>query len=320
MLGVGAALFAVGALTGYAFTSGWGAANRAGNATLLHTQVEEVLISVPEFGGLEGAAVMPDVRGLSQDEAMQVLVDAGVPEQIVTTAERSAAGEPGTVIQQSPVFGSPNPATVLLVISTEATVPEVVGRSAQSGVDALQGMGARVIQEKVFVPGATVGFITETIPAAGTRLPETITFRIADTPVERVLAEVSTVVGYVSNYSDVVVDGVTYASGFQVGAGSEPTQIAWNLNNAATLLRGKLGLDPDQTEEQSARIEFFADGELIHTQDITTATPTDFEIDVSGVGTLMLVVTNTREESYSVRAAFYDATLVGSYTQMGLLP
>jgi hypothetical protein len=318
IVGASGLALAVLALTGWAFASGWASANRAGNATKEHAQAESVLIALPDYAGSEGAVVMPDVRGLDLDTAMQVLADAGVPEQIISTTERPAAGDPGVVVQQTPVFGASNPAGVLLVVSIEATVPDVVGQTAGNGVDALQGMGVRVIQQKVYVPGAKPGTITSTEPQAGAHLPETIIFKIADTPVERNLSELTVSGSSISKATDVVVGGVTYKTAFYLSAAKDPRETSWNLGGGAVELTGKLALRNAPEAGDAARVEILADGKVLGTYNVTSLDTTDIALNVSDVTSLVIRVTDTSTpNAYGIGIAFYDFKVLGSYDQMG---
>ncbi|MFT4299864.1 MAG: PASTA domain-containing protein [Aeromicrobium sp.] len=304
-----------------AFVAGWAIANRAGNATQQHQVADSVLIAVPDFGGAS-AGLMPDVRGLGREEATQALVDAGIPASVISTEERPAAGPSGIVVQQSPVFGHANPTSVLLIVSIPAVVPDLTGLTLREAIDALNGMGARVLQEKVYDPAATVGNVVASSPAAGSPLPETITLSVADKAGERLLGERSAIDGYVSHESDGVFGGKQYASIMSMSASSSAESAAWALNTGAARLTTQVALEDPEPGDQAV-VRVFGDGVPLGSVTVGSATPVSLDVPLSGVGTLTIEVQRigTDDSSWSsVEVVLLDAKLLGSYDQLQRLP
>lgn len=110
------------------------------------TEVEEgdtVLLTVS--GGVRQVAV-PDVRGMSLDEATEELKDAGLRVGEVTTEEDPEA-EPDEVLGQSHPPGSTVDARTqidLVVASGTSTVPNVIGFSQEDAEDQLSAAGFNV--------------------------------------------------------------------------------------------------------------------------------------------------------------------------------
>jgi hypothetical protein len=94
---------------------GWWAANRTLVAS--HENTIEQHDAAP-VAALESS--MPDVRGLTQDEAAQVLADSAFPPSIIIHEEAPSELPEGTVVAQSPVFGTPSLTEILIGVAVAA--------------------------------------------------------------------------------------------------------------------------------------------------------------------------------------------------------
>ena len=114
---------------------------------------------------------MPEVVGLSELDAKQLLTDAGAERIEVKT---KASSEPeGTVIAVSPEAGQPfvSRSTVTLTVAVPFTVPDVVGKKESDAVDELSEAGLNA--EVSYVTSVeTVRTVVETSPAAGETIEE----------------------------------------------------------------------------------------------------------------------------------------------------
>ncbi len=114
---------------------------------------------------------IPDVSGLSQVDATQVLANAGF--RVAATTEPSSTVPNGQVIRTQPGAGTPaaKDSTVTLVISSgprQATVPDVVGQSQSSATSTLEGDGFKVEVVVVTSPGSAGRVISQN-PTGGSR-------------------------------------------------------------------------------------------------------------------------------------------------------
>jgi hypothetical protein len=320
--GIAAGVAAVAAFGAFAFVSGWGASNRAGNATAPHAAPEPVLIAVPEYGQRAGV-LMPDVRGLNQAEARQALSDAGVPGEIVAVEERPAAGVPGVVIQQTPVQGVSidNAAQVLLVVSTPAVVPDVVGLTPAEGASELMGMGVRVNQVRVYAPGAQIGRIVSTVPGSGAGLPEEIVFNVADKAAELQLADKEPTTSRPSTSSQVEINGVQYEREISLTGNEDPATTSWLISGNGVEMLGSAALNRRADDDDQAVLRILGDGRELHRVTLTSKTPVALPtINVSGVQTLTVTVTAVQKAGEtrprSVTVSLLDLKLLGSYDQI----
>ena len=117
-----------------------------------------------------GVAV-PDVSGLKQAAANSTLVNAGFVVKVVSQSSTSVAK--GTVIDQNPSAGvnAQSGATVSITVSTgpsTASVPDVIGKTQASAVNALTSAGF-LTQVILQTGGGTSGDVIDQSPASGTK-------------------------------------------------------------------------------------------------------------------------------------------------------
>ena len=63
---------------------------------------------------------MPDVRGLSEDDARQVIVDAGFDPGVIKVLQVPSVSPAGNVVKQTPVSQTVNPASITLSLPSPA--------------------------------------------------------------------------------------------------------------------------------------------------------------------------------------------------------
>jgi len=130
------------------------------------TQLDEgqtVTISISS-----GRLAVPDVTALPVQQAQQRLTDAGFQSEV----NRVASSRPkGIVVEQSPVAGvtAVRGTTVKLSVSSGAkpvVVPQVVGQTQGSAVNALTGVGLKAVLHNV-LSAKPAGIVVAQKPAAG---------------------------------------------------------------------------------------------------------------------------------------------------------
>ncbi len=122
--------------------------------------------------GVGISRLVPDVEGLSLEEARAKLSAAGIDQ--LRLEYQNASEEKGTVIAVSPVAGTKVNAedVVTLVVAQPYTVPDVVGLAEDAALAALERAG--LSGNVSYVPSEDVdaGRVVATDPAAGTELRE----------------------------------------------------------------------------------------------------------------------------------------------------
>lgn len=290
--------------------SGWAAANTLRVAEQDVTPPEVVTVRLPDYQS-DRSVRMPDVRGLSRAEAEQTLVDAGIPAELITVEERPAAGPVNSVIQQSPVFGTPSPSLVHLVTSLEATVPEAVGRPAAEVIVDLQNLGARIIQVRDYVPGVAAGEVVSVNPEPGKPVPAEVRLVVGDSPISRPLADRDTLDGHASTSTDTVQGGVRFDTSVSLSVREDSESTAWDLGGEFAELTGQLALDSESSETGAALVIVRGDGKEIARLTLSSASPQDFSWAVRGVQTLSIErMRQGKEDAPEIR--LLDPVLLGS--------
>lgn len=110
---------------------------------------------------------MPDVVGLTVQQALEALADVGLDPGAVAVEERPWVGEVGRVVVQQPVRGTSDPDEVLLSVAEEASTPDIVGLSSADARAALEEIGVRAQVSEVAAPGVEPGTVVATQPGAG---------------------------------------------------------------------------------------------------------------------------------------------------------
>jgi serine/threonine-protein kinase len=113
---------------------------------------------------------VPDVKGKTQDEATQILSDAGLvpsPKQV-----ENGDVEEGKVIDTDPAAGTPVDRGTTIVINVSAppntvAVPDVTNQPADQAQSALEGAGFKVNRTEEASDSVAQGNVIRTEPAAG---------------------------------------------------------------------------------------------------------------------------------------------------------
>ena len=153
----------------------------AQNETLAPITVEAVIDRPVTVAGASGAALghMPGVLGLPLDQARRVLFNSGVAAGAITVTQRPTALEPGLVVLQEPAAGSVLADAVLLVVSTEAAVPDMAGMPLEEAEAALADLGANPTVQRRSNSGVRPGIVLSSDPTAGKTLGRSIVLYVS---------------------------------------------------------------------------------------------------------------------------------------------
>ena len=146
------------------------------NEALAPIAVEAVIdrpvsVAVPANAALGN---MPGVLGLPLDQARRVLFNSGVTAAAITVTQRPTALEPGSVVLQEPAAGTALADAVLLVVSTEADVPEMVGMPLEEAEVLLVDLGTNPTVQRRSNSGVQPGIVLGSDPPAGNTLGRSI--------------------------------------------------------------------------------------------------------------------------------------------------
>ncbi|WP_328435347.1 PASTA domain-containing protein [Nocardia puris] len=270
----------------------------ANNTRLAHTTVDAADATnggdAPAVDAPAESGAVPDVRGLTEDVARQVLADSGSSSARVTTDVRPYAGLPGIVIEQQPAFGALNPETVTLTISAPAAVPAVDGRTEAEIRSQLIELGTQPVFVRRYVPDVAPGTVLGIEPAPGQDLTDTVTVTVADSPAT----------AYVSDLR-ASENGCSTGSYTQAGAkrdnalscsvntrpGARPRATMWEFAGAVDELELTFGLPTDTEPGSSVRVEIFVDGRPSGTVDVAFGSTETLTARISGALQVSMVIT-----------------------------
>lgn len=308
-----AALYSI-ALIGAGVIIGWVAFSRT-TPTPPTTEVVQVPI-VPETSD---EVTMPDVRGLDESTARTALTDSGIPADVITVATRPAAGTVGVVVIQDPAYGTAAPTQVLLTVSTEAAVPDVIGQPEDDATTELMALGARVEVKREYDPNTDPGLVLATDPKAGKPITDAVTLTVAETAGSAYLTQLPTVDG--SNRcstTTAILGGQQYDQSLECSAGIQPTDYTWLLADKTTTFEATIGVPDDGDQTATATVEILVDGTRKTSGTVSYTKPLPVTVDTKG-GT-QLTVRLTRPEttddtgfsSSSTTVVIADGRLLGS--------
>lgn len=211
------------------------------------TGVVRVEVDRPVAAAGEAATddVMPSLIGLTEDDARQGLLQLGLAGDAVIVEPTPAAGQAGLVLRQEPGPGETLVDTATVAISAPATVPDLIGVEERKARDDLATLGARVVVNAVYDPGATVGTVTVMSPKPGEPLVDAVEVTLAAPP-SSVFATTLDRVEDSCGSGEVVSGTVAYDDAFtcSVSAGSDDADvIEWVLNKEVSTFEFVLGQD-----------------------------------------------------------------------------
>ena len=266
LIGVGG--LGVGAWAGWSFLAKSEAA-RTGEALALEPA------PIPSFAAGD-TVTMLDLRGTTRAAAEQILADLGVTTDQIAVTERPWAGQTGLVLAQSPPYGSPEPQSAEIEISTVAKVPDPGDIALLAYIPQLEDLGAQVTLTRVYDPEATPGAIMEVTPAPGEVLPAQVEIVVAADPATVNVSELSAVDGSCS-IRDNQVDGVTTTGAIQCSAREDVRSLSYLVNRNTDRVSGWAGISDFADESAKMKVEIFADAELLGTLNLAYGQRVPFE-------------------------------------------
>ena len=317
------ASFLLGAMFLAGTAAGWQLFDeRVGGRELTDTAEPEVVeVRVPTLLGDASVAVMPDVRGLAEEVALEILADTVLAGEQPIRSEMPWAGPAGIVIEQRPPFGVHNPPGVELTLSVPATVPEAVGRAVGEVVDELEAVGATVEVERRFESGVDADRVLEIEPASGSPVP-TVVRIVASEPAGSIsLASQDLVEGRCTR-TERTVDAIEYGDALACSAGRTSGQWAWLLSRAVDRVAGTVGLPDDGPTDTGVRLVFLADGVPVEEVVLTYGSAVEVSMPTADVLRLELQAVLADGEEADLRTAEFvlaDLRMTGSADDLARL-
>ena len=267
----------------------------------------EVIAAPTDAAG--GVPVLPDVRGLLLVDAQQAVVDAGLPLDVVETADAPSALAAGTVLRQDPVGGTSKVSKVTLYVSVPGAVPDLVGRTADEARTALLQLGAEFEQQQVFDPGAAEGTVLALDPPPGSPLASTITVTVAGPAASIFLADLRPIEGGCSK-DDTSINGTDFPNSLLCSAGSYESTAAYLVDRVTTSLDMTVGISDDSDTDVAVHMVVLADGRPVAAVDVGYGQSREISVPTSNV--LRLEIQYSASGDGSGRLALGNARVTGS--------
>lgn len=255
---------------------------------------------------------MPDLVGLSQEHALDALVDAGIDPAVVATEERPFVGETGVVVAQDPIRQTGDPSEVTLFVSTEAQTPDVIDDSEEDAIAALEQLGSEVEVQYVYVAGVEAGSVVAIDPEAGEPASEQVALSVSTDPAEVFLTQVDIVDGSPCSAGAYRIDGTEYPDSLQCSVSSRDSSAEYLLDRSVERFRATIGVDDEAADDVPIRMRVVGDGDQLAEETISYGTSADIDVDVQGVLRLAIIVETVDPDDGSTALVLGEAKFVGS--------
>lgn len=305
-IAAGSALLLAAAAAGGTY-GGW----RAAAARDLPTPEPSVVTVAPSVYGDGSTVHMPDVRGLTEADALTALADAGIPRSVVTPRAVPWSGPVGLVVSQSPAFGEDSPASVTLSIAAPAKVPDLVGDTEAAATAALEQLGTRVQVKRVYRPGKAAGTVLSISPVPGKAVPDVVTITVSEAAGAVFLSQVPAADGGCGTGA-VVVSGTDHPSSVLCRSGSAeyPQEVAYLLRGRVQEVSGVVGIPDDEDPAGTATVTIALDGKVVRTLQLKYGSPAALSIKAAGALRIDVSVWTDRDQNRST-VALADVELRG---------
>lgn len=256
---------------------------------------------------------MPDVRGLDQASAVQVLADSGIAVDDVAFREVPSVVQPGVVVEQTPSFGSPDVAAIELGMSVEARMPDLGGASQDDAVADLSRLGTSVTISYAYSDEVTAGTVVTTKPASGKRLRERAELVVATAGTTLALADLSPLAGDCDYREDVALDGQDYPVALACRT-LEPgdDDATWLLSKTADRFTATIGVADDRLEAVDVPFQVLLDGTVVASGVARRGQPALVDVASTGAVQLALRLEPVTPDTGGAELVLADALLYGA--------
>ena len=262
-----------------------------------------------------GSGRMPDLVGLTGEQAEQVLVDAGLLPEQVERVEQSSARPVGEVLGQDPAPGVGFPGVVTIWTSVPAEMPDLAGRTIDDARSELQSLGARISIERRFVAGVEPEQIVDFSPAAGQPLDGEVQLVVSSPGSSVFVSELRA-----SSFDDCSRSGATIGSQLIDDAiVCDPDRdliphLEYLVGLETATVEGVLGRPLNSDLGVAINVRIFADTRLVLQERIVSTEAIQFEVDVSNSSRVRFEVerVDARDESGNVFLGFGNVRFTGS--------
>ncbi|MDO5502197.1 MAG: PASTA domain-containing protein [Actinomycetia bacterium] len=291
---------------------------------MVSTEPAAAPVLIPAVDEAQRSTVMPDVAGLTIEQAARVLADQGLGEVSIESSTTAYVGPEGLVVEQQPPAGadvSAAPEQITVTVSQAGTIPDVAGMTVQEARAELEKFGVVAAQSEVYSPAESAGRVISSEPEAGKTLTEDVTLAVAsagDTVYLTTLATLEVDGCFVDD--EVQVEGAGVRTALQCRADRGEASVEYVLGRHAAVLEFIAGVN-DRSETGTAMLRVLGDGQELATIPMALGSSTPQELDVSGVLRLRIEVADTtsEDEGATPSVVLVDPRLTGDPRAIQLL-
>lgn len=278
---------------------GWVPSGGVGETTVVVKRPVVVEASAVSTGSL------PNVLGLGLDEARQAYADAGVEATWIVPKTVPYVAAEGTVVKQAPAAASPIPKTrrdLELLIAAPATMPNLVGVSADDARAKLAEIGVGVTTVVRYEKSVDPGQVARTKPGAGEPATPLATIVVSEAPSSVNLADLQPVDAGCSQD-----DPATLQCDVSQGA----VENIYEINDRVSAFTGTVALGADAPADAKVEFRVLSDSKVLGTFPVSD-TPRDVRVSITGGKRLTLQFRRTDSGTDSVAATITDGQLRGA--------
>lgn len=309
-LGVGAfTVLAAAVLLGW-YLHGW-----FGDEELEVSVDRPIQVYAPE-SVVEGR--IPNVIGLSEDDARRALSDAGVELARVTTTRVPYVGPEGLVVEQSPPSGGAiGPGRIELEVSEPARMPDLADLSEAEARETLTDLGARIVTVGEYRQGAAEDSVLSTDPPAGSAIVDRATLHVAEPLSSVFLTELEPAAAGCRTGEEAVVGGTSAGEAIVClpEPGANPRSATYVLGGEVESFQATLGLDDGGDPRVPVEFRVYVDGRQAFSKRLAFGETAPVDVPLAGALQLRLetsAVGVSPPGSPPVKAVFAEPRLAGS--------
>jgi len=258
---------------------------------------------------------MPDLVGLQEDQAIELLESAGIDDY--DFVELGSLNRPGEVLKQLPSAGSAIRGKVTLTVAVPLPpMPDYTGMRVGDARSELEAWGVSVIEEYELTLDRPSDEVIGTTPSAGDEIGSEVVLQVAVAPVIGSLgAEAPEVAKDGFDYpreGSIQINGELYEKSVYVSGWANAGELAYaeyNLGRDWEFFETTVGLLDDSSFEQGGRFRIVLDGSVIWEKDLEFGQAETVSINVSDGLRLRLEAVSLHEGA--VGLGWGDAQLLG---------
>lgn len=247
---------------------------------------------------------MPDLLGMTEDEARAELIDLGVDEATISVEEQESLEDAGTIIEQVPSDGTEiTGGTISLTVATPiGPMPDFVGQPIAEVREWAEERGLTIRETTVLDDTLAEGEVISTTPEAGQPPSAEIAVEVASLPIVGAIADLEVTQNegcYNFDTGEASVNGDFLEASLVIQPYRDSDRrcsIEYDFGRDWEQLKGTIGLEDSSDTATKMRLQIYGDEkELLNTvTEFGTSTPLD--LDVTGVLRVKIVVTHLAGE------------------------